>query len=194
MSRVKNFKVIVCGEGGIGKTAFLNAFKKGSYEEEPGMTVAIEPHVLYFERENKQKINLQIWDLSGQEQFVGVDGLYKKFCYAANGAIVCFDLGEPTTIERLPRWLDLLPDKIPKILVGTKEDTAEGLKGLVRTLLDASGIRDDFKSYIEISAKGDLLSVHEIFKKLLVETCRINEEEADRVIQKYVNVPEKKPV
>ncbi|MFX1535241.1 MAG: Rab family GTPase [Promethearchaeota archaeon] len=190
MTTAKNFKVIVCGEGGIGKTSFLNAFKKGTYEDEPGMTVAIEPHVIYFERENNQKINLQIWDLSGQEQFMNVKGLYERFCYAANGAIVCFDMGEPTTIQRLPRWLDLLPAEIPKILVGTKEDTAEGLKGLVRTLLEASGFKDNFKSYIEVSAKGDLLSIHEIFKKLLVETCQINEEEAERVIQKYVTVPE----
>ncbi|MFX0093146.1 MAG: Rab family GTPase [Candidatus Hodarchaeota archaeon] len=178
-------KIILCGEGGVGKTSFLNAFQEGKYKENISMTVGPQPRTLHFERKNKEKLSFQIWDLGGQQHFAGIEGLYQEFCRGAKSAIVCFDMGEPDTIEKLPEWLKKLPEGIPKILVGTKEDTAKDIKDIVESILMAFGFHFHFDCYLEVSAKENLSSIGEIFKKLLIQTCQIDEEESEQIIQDH---------
>ncbi|MFX1538822.1 MAG: Rab family GTPase [Promethearchaeota archaeon] len=180
----KNYrKIIVCGEGGIGKTTLLTAFQKG-YFSEVSMTLGLQPHIIHLNQGTKS-LALQIWDLGGQKHFFDM-GVYKKYCQGAHGAVICFDLSELDTLEKIPQWIDLLPMNIPKILVGTKKDVGGDIKAIVELNIRKMNLDDVFVRYLETSAKYNLISIYEVFKELLMQVCSIDEEESAQIIQNYL--------
>ena len=180
----KNYrKIIVCGEGGIGKTTLLTAFQKGHFRE-VSMTLGLQPHIIHL-NQGVKSLALQIWDLGGQKHFFDM-GVYKKYCLGAHGAIICFDLSELDTLKKIPQWLDLLPVNIPKILVGTKKDVGGDMKALVERNIQKMNLDNVFVCYLETSAKYDPISIYEVFKELLMQICSINDEESSQIIQNYL--------
>ncbi|MFX0062739.1 MAG: Rab family GTPase [Candidatus Hermodarchaeota archaeon] len=182
LSNEKYLKIIVCGEGGIGKTTLLTAFQKGHFSD-PSMTLGLQPHVIRLNREVKS-LALQIWDLGGQKHFFDM-GVYKKYCQGAHGAILCFDMSELETLEKIPQWLDLLPANIPKMLVGTKKDAGSDMRKLINTKIRKLGLDNVFVCYLETSTKYNLPSVYNVFKELLQRMCSLNEEESIQIIRDY---------
>lgn len=57
----KNYKMIVIGDSGVGKTSLVRKFSRNSFSESHNMTIGVE-----FESKDiiiqNQKIELQIWD------------------------------------------------------------------------------------------------------------------------------------
>ncbi|MFX0064584.1 MAG: Rab family GTPase [Candidatus Hermodarchaeota archaeon] len=182
LSNEKYLKIIVCGEGGIGKTTLLNTFQKGHFSE-ASITLGLQPHVIRLNHGVKS-LALQIWDLGGQKHFFDM-GVYKKYCQGAHGAILCFDMSELDSLEKIPQWLDLLPTNIPKMLVGTKKDAGNDMRKLIDTKIKRLGLDTVFVCYLETSTKYDLPSVYNVFKELLQRVCSLNEEESAQLIQDY---------
>jgi small GTP-binding protein len=69
-------------------------------------------------------VELQIWDIAGQEGFAS---LRARFFQGASAAFLVFDVNTPSTFEELGNWLNQLwavQDKhnIPLIFIGNKSD------------------------------------------------------------------------
>ena len=62
------FKTCVCGDGGVGKTALVRRYLTGEFDESTQMTIGVE---FYLKQVmiNGITVNLQVWDLAGEEQF-----------------------------------------------------------------------------------------------------------------------------
>ena len=118
------FKVVVAGEGGVGKTSLIHRYvcQQASI---PVMTVGSE--FAYQELEIKnQKLGLSIWDFGGEERF---RELMPIFCLGAHGAILVFDQNRYSTFLQLDFWIEVIRDttnQIPVILVGAKSDLEGG--------------------------------------------------------------------
>ena len=118
------YKVILAGEGAVGKTTLINRFVTGSFNTDYKATigVAIFSKLLQF---NDNIISLQIWDLAGQQLF---RKFRTRFFANAKGALLVFDLTVPSTLDRLDNWIEDIKevtDKIPFILIGNKVDLTE---------------------------------------------------------------------
>ncbi len=162
-STIKNLKLVVAGEGGVGKTALIETFGSGFFKDGTIMTIAVQFHVKKLILMDEE-IYLQIWDLGGQKQFYDM-GVFERYCHGAHGAMICFDLSDPDTLEEVPKWTKILPPSIPKILVGTKKDLVKGdslIDYIERYLEDLN-----FVTYIETSSKSDPASVQLVFDELL---------------------------
>ncbi|MFW9831516.1 MAG: Rab family GTPase [Candidatus Thorarchaeota archaeon] len=118
------FKVIVAGEGGVGKTSIIQRYIL-EYSTTPTMTVGSE--FAYQELEVKnQKVGLSIWDFGGEERF---RELMPVFCLGAHGAFIVFDLNRFSTFLQLEFWIEVIRGSagdIPVILVGAKADLEGG--------------------------------------------------------------------
>ena len=69
------FKLILLGDGGVGKTTFVKRHLTG--ETEKNATLGVEVHPLVFHT-NRGPIKLNVWDTCGQEKFGGLrDGCYE---------------------------------------------------------------------------------------------------------------------
>lgn len=124
------FKVIVVGDGAVGKTSLTRKFTTGQFRESYKMTIGVDfsIKILKIPRKGKSKestVKLQIWDTGGQERFSYVRPLYYR---GALGALCCYDITNRKSFLNLPKWFNDIEKhcgNIPTILIATKTDLAE---------------------------------------------------------------------
>ncbi|MBD3352766.1 MAG: GTP-binding protein [Candidatus Lokiarchaeota archaeon] len=122
MSESYVFKVIVAGQGGVGKTALIQRYCTGTFIEDHKMTIGADFSMKKVDLDTGETVKLQLWDFAGEERFRFVLGPY---CKGATGALVCYDITDYDTFAGIPEWLRIIRKNagmIPVILVGTKYD------------------------------------------------------------------------
>ena len=60
------FKLILVGDGGVGKTTFVKRHLTGEFEKKYVATLGVEVHPLGFHT-NRGPIKFNVWDTAGQE-------------------------------------------------------------------------------------------------------------------------------
>jgi GTP-binding nuclear protein Ran len=118
------FKLILVGDGGVGKTTFVKRHLTGEFEKKYVATLGAEVHPLQFTT-SMGKIKFNVWDTAGQEKFAGLrDGYYIE----ATCGIIMFDVTSRITYKNVPNWhrdLVRVCENIPIVLVGNKVDMKE---------------------------------------------------------------------
>ncbi|MFX0170665.1 MAG: Rab family GTPase [Candidatus Hodarchaeota archaeon] len=118
------FKIILAGDGAVGKTTLINRFVTGKFKTDYKATIGVEITTKRFVIEN-HPINLQIWDIAGQTLF---RTFRSKFYSNAKGALLVFDLTVSNSLDSLHTWIEDIEQvtgKIPYILIGNKADLTD---------------------------------------------------------------------
>ena len=151
MSDAPQFKVLLVGDGGVGKTAFVMRHLTGEFLKKWEPTVGVNVHPMTFET-TRGKLAFMVWDTAGQEKFGGLrDGYY----VGAHAAIIMFDVTSRITYQNVPNWhrdIVRVAGNIPIVLCGNKVDCKE-------RKVKAKAIvfhRKKHLQYYEISAKANL--------------------------------------
>jgi len=154
-STIPQYKLILVGDGGVGKSAFLKRHLSGEFEKKYVATLGVEVHPLLFHT-NYGPIKFNIWDCAGQEKFGGLrDGYY----VGADAAILMFDVTNKLTYKNIPSWDKDIDNKlakpswktIPKVICGNKVD----VKDRKVKIRDITYPRKKGIQYYEISAKSN---------------------------------------
>jgi small GTP-binding protein len=127
LNNVKNlylFKVLIAGDGGVGKSTLLKRLVDNVYYPQE-ITIGLGYEVFKTEI-NGDEVRLLIWDLGGQKQFRPIHELY---CKGAKGIILTYDLSRKPTFINLHFWNQFIKEElvgsknnIVKTLIGTKMD------------------------------------------------------------------------
>lgn len=120
------FKVVIIGDGAVGKTSLIKKYTQGSFQKEYISTLGTQ-FSKYEEEIDGEKVELFLWDIAGQDQF---QALRQRFYIGSSGAIIVFshDPEQPKSYEHVPRWLDDLKKhcgNIPIVLFGNKVDLVD---------------------------------------------------------------------
>lgn len=70
------FKLILVGDGGVGKTTFVKRHLTGEFEKKYVATLGVEVHPLLFHT-NRGPIKFNVWDTAGQE--VRIERKFDRF-------------------------------------------------------------------------------------------------------------------
>ncbi len=113
------FKLIMAGNGGVGKTTMVSRYMSKKFSINLKRTIGIEFQIKDIKvkfKKKKRHCRLQIWDLGGQQRF---HFLHPGFINGANGALLLFDISNQNSFEELTHWVDLLrnQDKNLKIIL-----------------------------------------------------------------------------
>ncbi|KAG5188458.1 GTP-binding nuclear protein Ran [Tribonema minus] len=119
MGEMPEFKLILVGDGGVGKTTFVKRHLTGEFEKKYVATLGVEVRPLVFHT-NRGPIKFNVWDTAGQEKFGGLrDGYYIQ----GQCAIIMFDVTSRITYKNVPYWhrdLTRVCENIPIVLTGNK--------------------------------------------------------------------------
>jgi small GTP-binding protein len=145
-------KILVIGDGGVGKTTLIHRLVTGRYSDQ-SMTIGMGFATKVMKKSDGREVKLQLWDIGGQSRF-------RLFLPSAKGGakgiILVFDLSRPSTFVKLNDWVRLvrtgLPaDKcVPIVLVGAKCDLKrEVMAEAARDFAARMGLN----GYVETSSK-----------------------------------------
>jgi len=171
MSATRSFiyKVVVVGDGGVGKTSMVLRYCENSFKENYIMTIGSNFSTKQVDLEEYPNflVKLQIWDLAGQKHFSFVR---PPFYRGAGGIIYVFDLTRRSSFQNILEWKSEVEKVIgngkQSVLVGNKIDLAEQGNREVGEG-DGEALKDEINAfgYYETSAKEDVL-VNPVFKDI----------------------------
>jgi len=114
-------KLILVGDGGVGKTTFVKLLRINAFEQRYVATLGVEVHRIRVTRGEKE-VCLNCWDTAGQEKFGGLrDGYYIQ----GDIAIAMFDLTSEITLKHMEKWISDVARilvGVPLFIVGNKTD------------------------------------------------------------------------
>jgi len=147
-------KVFFSGEGGVGKTTFVERFVTGIFNPNMIMTIGVNHAVKTMKTTDERDVTLQVWDLGGEDRFRFVVQNYVK---GSNAGVVAFDLTRMSSYVNLEEWLKVIREVIP--------DVPLFLLGMKKDLVDSS---IDVENYQELITKYHL-------EKLILTSSRTGE-------------------
>jgi len=118
----KSKKVVLLGEGRVGKTCLCLRYVQNSFSDAQESTI----QATYLEKRlnvGKNPIKLMIWDTAGQERFHALGPIYYR---DAQGALLVYDITDRDSFSKVQHWVKELrkivgPD-IVLLIVGNKAD------------------------------------------------------------------------
>jgi small GTP-binding protein len=119
------YKIVVLGSGGVGKSALTVQFVQGIFVEKYDPT--IEDSYRKQVEVDGQQCMLEILDTAGTEQFTAMRDLYMK---NGQGFVLVYSIIAPSTFNDLPDLREQIlrvkdMDDVPMVLVGNKCDLSQ---------------------------------------------------------------------
>ncbi|XP_072223321.1 ras-related protein Rab-7L1-like [Leuresthes tenuis] len=168
-------KILIVGDGNVGKTSFIHRYVSGQFNRSYKMTVGVDFSVKLLHWSEREKVRLQLWDVAGQERFISMTRIYYK---GALGCVVMFDVTSSSSFLSCHHWkqdLDnkaMLPngDTIPCILLANKCDLAQRV--VSADSIDKFSKANGFITWMETSVKENK-NIGEAMRRLVQETLSI---------------------
>ena len=119
---MKKYKVVLLGEGRVGKTSILIRFCQNNYDDRQQPTLQAS----YLDKKlnvDQQSVHLSIWDTAGQERFHALGPIYYR---DADAALLVYDITDGDTLGRVRKWVTELKrhasENIVMAIAGNKSD------------------------------------------------------------------------
>ena len=164
MSSIPVLKVVVAGNGNVGKTSLIRRFCEGKFEQTRVATIGVDFQTQTVDLDG-QTVKLSIWDMAGQDRFKIIRaGFYR----GSRAAALVYDVTEPGSFESLVSWRDEILEAVEQqtfLIVGNKIDLertqqpqqaqefADSLQApyLETSALDGSGVAQLFETLAKLS-------------------------------------------
>jgi len=119
------FKVVLLGEGRVGKTCLCLRYVQNSFSDQQQSTI----QATYLDKRlnvGKRSVRLMIWDTAGQERFHALGPIYYR---DANGALLVYDITDRESFNKVRNWVKelrgIVGQNIVLVIAGNKSDMAK---------------------------------------------------------------------
>jgi len=95
------FKVVLLGEGRVGKTSILLRYTKGEYNDRQVSTLQAS----YIDKKvtvGTTTCQLSVWDTAGQERFHALGPIYYR---DSDGALLVYDITDAESFNKVKKWV-----------------------------------------------------------------------------------------
>ncbi|EEH60279.1 uncharacterized protein MICPUCDRAFT_8379, partial [Micromonas pusilla CCMP1545] len=106
----KEVKVVVVGNGGVGKTSMIRRYCRGVFTEDYKKTIGVDflEKVSYIESVGED-VRLMIWDTAGQEEF---DTITRSYYRGAGAAVIVFSTTDRASFDAVRSWKQKLSEEV----------------------------------------------------------------------------------
>lgn len=119
----RKLKVVMLGEGRVGKTSLLQRFLRNSFDEECPSTTKATMFANVKMEVCDTTVDVSIWDTAGQERFHALGPIYYR---DAQGAVLAYDITDKDSFDKVKIWLKelhtVVGENIQVVIVGNKCD------------------------------------------------------------------------
>lgn len=152
-------KVLVVGDVATGKTSFIKRACSGQFSPTYQTTIGVDFSLKSMTVGSGENLKFQLWDVAGQERFIGLARIYYRDAVAA---FVTFDVSQRSSFENAVRWREdivkkvFLPsgDPIPVFLLGNKCDLDESERHVTESEAARLQRSEGFHALHMVSAKA----------------------------------------
>jgi len=122
MTAKLNCKIVLLGEGRVGKTSLVSRFCLNSFADNTQSTVqaAFIKKVITLPN---ARCELAVWDTAGQERFHALGPIYYR---DADGALLVYDVTDPDSFAKVKQWVKelrkILGQDVSIVIAGNKAD------------------------------------------------------------------------
>jgi len=177
-------KVILLGDGGVGKSSLMNVYVSGKFSADSFHTIGVEFLIKEIEVDGK-KVALQIWDTAGQERY---RSLRTPFYRGSDCCLLTFSVDDAASFNNLSMWVrefvyyadigagegcdpENMTSQFPFVVIGNKAD--DGVTRVVSTEEALEWCQNHSIPYYETSAR-DAVNVDEAFQAVARRVREIN--------------------
>lgn len=148
-------KVIVVGNGAVGKTSMINRFCRGGFGDQYKKTIGVD----FVEKKDYrvesigETLNMHVWDTAGQEEYDAVTAQYYR---GADGCILAFSTVDDKSFKDVKKWKTKVEEhcpNVPMVIVQNKidllseatvkQEEAEGLAAELNLKLFRASVKDN---------------------------------------------------
>jgi small GTP-binding protein len=147
----RTFKVMVAGDGGVGKSTLLVRIITGEFVGKMKMTIGVD-FKLYNTTYKEDEFRLALWDLGGQDHF---RYMLPTYCRGAKAGLLMYDLTRFNTTMHFDSWVEILrtyEPELPILLVGSKLDLVAP-EMIQEGAMDSHIKQYNFYGHLQISSK-----------------------------------------
>lgn len=126
MATTKPIKIVIIGDGNVGKTTTVNRLSSNEFYKKYIPTMGADVISVNIKTSNDEELHVNLWDTAGQEKFGGLRDAYYTSCDAC---IILFSLDDKGTYRNVPNWykeiVRVCGTDLPIVIVGNKSDIRE---------------------------------------------------------------------
>ncbi|XP_033118669.1 ras-related protein Rab-23-like [Anneissia japonica] len=162
-------KVIVVGNGAVGKSSMIQRYCKGIFTADYKKTIGVD----FLEKQievNDEEVRMMLWDTAGQEEF---DAITKSYYRGAQACVLAFSTVDRDSFEAIESWKRKVEEEvlsIPMVLIQNKIDLVDEA---VLEPEEAEALAKRLKLRFYRTSVKENLNVEDVFRYL-----------ADKYIQK----------
>ena len=171
------FKIILIGDGGVGKTSLIKKYTKGEFQEDYISTIGAQ-FSIYDYKINDDDIKLFFWDLAGQDDF---QFIRSSFYEDSNAAIITYSLEQnkmaKESMKNTLKWYNEMNQycqDIPIIIFANKSDLVEPTKISDSNFAELSTMNNFLGIYTTSAKTGEGVSA--AFKIVIEKLYSIHKE------------------
>eukprot|EP00758_Cryptobia_borreli_P008301 Tbor_TRINITY_DN5378_c5_g2::TRINITY_DN5378_c5_g2_i1::g.3992::m.3992/K07890/RAB21; Ras-related protein Rab-21 len=100
---MSTYKVVLLGEGRVGKTSIATRFINKSFNTNEISTITANMYTKHkIKTETGNIINISLWDTAGQERYHALAPIYYRNSHAA---VLVYDITDNDTFDRIKLWI-----------------------------------------------------------------------------------------
>ena len=170
-----NIKILTLGDSDVGKSSIIKRIISNKFNDNIKSTIGIDFSCKTI-KFGQNYLKIFIWDTAGQERYKTIISSYFN---GAKGVLLCFDISNRKSFERLNFWINELKEKLNldelfMILIGNKIDKENERQISIEE--SKKFAKEKNIPYFEISAKTNE-GIKEMFDYVTTQCKQIVNEE-----------------
>ncbi|KAG5183482.1 Rab28, ras superfamily GTPase [Tribonema minus] len=174
----QQFKIILLGDGAVGKTSIANRFAKESFSQSYKQTIGLDFFIKRIVLPGDISVALQLWDIGGQS--IG-SKMLGNYIHGSHAVIFCYDVTNADSFLDLEDWRSLVmksaaDDKPVMALAGNKCDLSH-IRAVRSEAINTFADKHDMQVYFMSAKSGD--QVNACFHRLAAQLAEVSLSKAD---------------
>lgn len=163
-------KVIVVGNGQVGKTSMITRFAKGIFTNEYKKTIGVDfLEKRLFLNAVGEEVTFLLWDTAGQEEYDAITRTYYK---GAGACILAFSTTDRDSFDAIESWHKKVRDECGNIVMVLVQNKVDLLDQAVMSKEEVEQIAKKLRLKLYRTCVKDDMNVSEVFMHLGQEFIR----------------------